>query len=161
MGLNSEDPLSIAVFDDTGNSGAARVAASLATEIAAGFGPRNESPLSIVATAGDAVVGGLNGSTHWGWCYIRQLWVQADWRRRGLGQRLLAEAETQARARQCVGLYVDTFDPGAATFYERAGFARFGRIDGFPPGHARTFLHKRLTPNGNGDSSLGRLPPDI
>jgi len=143
--FDSEDPLSIAIFDDTQNSRAARVAASLAAEIAAGFGPRDEAPLSIVAHAGDAVVGGLNGSTHWGWCYIRHLWVQADWRRQGLGQRLLVEAETQARARRCLGLYVDTFDAGAATFYERAGFARFGQIDDFPPGHARTFLHKRLT----------------
>jgi len=151
-GTDSEGTLSIAIFGDTGNSGAARVAASLAAEIAAGFGPRDEAPLAIVAYAGDtaaadAVVGGLNGSTHWGWCYIRHLWVQADWRRRGLGRRLLAEAETVARARQCVGLYVDTFDPGAATFYERAGFGRFGQIEGFPPGHRRFFLNKTLTPD--------------
>ncbi len=142
----SEDRPSIAVFDDTANSGAARVASSLAAEIAAGFGPRNELPLSIIATDGDAVVGGLNGATHWGWGYIRQLWVQAEWRRQGLGYRLLAEAETQTRARQCVGLYVDTFDAGAAAFYERAGFERFGRIEGFPPGHARIFLRKSLIP---------------
>ena len=143
--LEREDKPSIAIFADTGNSGAVRVASSLASEIAAGFGPRNESPLSIVAKAGEAVVGGLNGSTHWGWCYIRHLWVQADWRRGGLGRRLVAEAESEARVRECVGLYVDTFDAGAATFYERAGFDRFGRIDNFPPGHTRTFLHKRLT----------------
>lgn len=145
-GFGDEDPLSIAVFDDTGNSGAVRVASALAAEIAAGFAPRDEAPLAIVAYAGDAVVGGLNGSTHWGWCYIRHLWVEADWRDRGLGRRLLAEAEALARTRQCLGLYVDTFDGGAATFYERAGFARFGRIDDFPPGHTRTFLQKRLTP---------------
>jgi len=143
-GLDREDPLSIAIFDDTQNSGAARVAASLAAEIAAGFGPRDELPLAIVAYAGDSVVGGLNGSTHWGWCYIRHLWVDADWRRQGLGHRLLAEAETQALARQCVGLYVDTFDAGAAAFYERAGFERLGQIEDFPPGHARTFLCRRL-----------------
>ena len=150
-GLDGEDPLSIAIFDDTGNSGAARVASSLAAEIAAWFGPRDESPISIVVQVGDAGVGGLNGSTHWGWCYIRQLWVQEDWRRQGLGYRLLSEAETQARARQCVGLYVDTFDAGAATFYERAGFTPFGQIPGFPPGHTRTFLRKNLAPTGSAD----------
>jgi GNAT superfamily N-acetyltransferase len=127
------------------NNGAAMVGASLAAEIASGFGPRNETPLSIVAHVGDAVGGGLNASLHWGWCYIRHLWVQAAWRRRGLGHVLLAEAETQARARGCAGLYVDTFDAGAATFYERAGFQMFGRIDDFPPGHARFFLQKKLT----------------
>ena len=149
-----ESPLRIAILDETDNEGAVRVAASLAAEIATAFGPRNESPLSIIAYDGDAVAGGLNGSVHWGWCYIRHLWIQAEWRRRGLGRRLLAEAETQARARRCVGLYVDTFDPGAAQFYERAGYTRFGRIDDFPRGHARTFLQKRLSPND------GRPPAD-
>jgi ribosomal protein S18 acetylase RimI-like enzyme len=142
--LDSEDALTITIFADTENAGATQVARSLAAEIVAGFGPRDESPLAIVATAGDGVVGGLNGSSHWGWCYIRHLWVQAGWRQRGLGRRLLAEAESQARARQCQGLYVDTFDPGAVAFYERAGYTHFGRIEDFPPGHARTFLSKRL-----------------
>jgi ribosomal protein S18 acetylase RimI-like enzyme len=142
--LDREDALTITISGDTDNAGAKQVAASLAAEIVAGFGPRDELPLSIVANAGDAVVGGLNGSSHWGWCYIRHLWVHEDWRKRGLGRRLLAEAETQARARQCVGLYVDTFDPDAVALYERAGFERFGRIEDFPPGHARTFLIRRL-----------------
>jgi hypothetical protein len=50
----------------------------------------------------------------------------------------------EARARQCIGLYLDTFDPGAAKFYERCGFLRFGQIDDFPPGHTRAFLYKKL-----------------
>lgn len=142
--FDDEDGLSISVFSGTDHSGAAMVASSLAAEVTADFGPRDETPLSIIARAGDAVVGGLNGSTHWGWCYIRHLWVRDDWRRGGLGHRLLVHAETEARARGCAGLYVDTFNEGAVTFYERAGFARFGRIEGFPPEHARTFLMKRL-----------------
>ena len=142
--FDDEDGLSLSVFSDMDNSGAATVASSLAVEVVADFGPRDETPLSIVARAGDAVVGGLNGSTHWGWCYIRHLWVHDDWRRHGVGQRLLAETEAEARGRGCVGLYVDTFNERAVAFYERAGFARFGRIEGFPPGHARTFLQKRL-----------------
>ena len=139
-----EDALNITVFEDVGNPGAEGVASSLAADIAAGFGPRQEAPFSIVAYAGDVLAGGLNGATHWGWCYIRQLWVQEAWRRRGLGRRLLVDMEAKARGRDCVGLYVDTFDAGAAVFYERAGFVLFGRIEGFPPGHTRTFLQKRL-----------------
>jgi ribosomal protein S18 acetylase RimI-like enzyme len=143
-GFDDEGRIRITISDDTVNSGAACVAASLAAEIAAGFGPRDEMPLSVVAYEAGAVVGGLNGATHWGWCYIRHFWVRQDWRRRGLGIRLLAEAERRVRGRGCAGLYVDTFDAGAAHFYERAGFGRVGQIDGFPPGHARLFLRKRL-----------------
>jgi GNAT superfamily N-acetyltransferase len=143
--MGDEDTPSIAIFDDTGNSGAVRVGAALSAEIAAAFGPRDETPFSVVATGRDgAVIGGLTGASHWRWCYIRQLWVEADWRRRGLGFRLLAGTERVARARQCFGVYVDTFDPGAARFYEKAGFTVIGRIDDFPPGHARRFLMKRL-----------------
>jgi ribosomal protein S18 acetylase RimI-like enzyme len=143
-GCDGEGSLRITISDNTVNSGAAHIAASLAEEIAAGFGPRDEAPLSIVAYAADAVVGGLNGATHWGWCYIRHLWVREDWRRRGLGLRLLAEAERHTRARHCAGVYVDTFDSGAARFYQRAGFARIGEIEDFPRGHSRIFLRKRL-----------------
>src|ERR1700760_4297088 len=89
--FDGENGPSISVFNDTENSGAAHVASSLAGEVLADFGPRDETPLSLVAGEGDAVVGGLKGPSHWGWFYIRHLWVHADWRRHGLGHRLLAE----------------------------------------------------------------------
>ncbi len=143
-----DDIPSIAICDDAGQGAADCVASSLAAEIAAAFGKRDERPFSIVAEAGGAVVGGLNGSSHWGWCYIRHLWVHAGWRRRGLGTRLLGAAQDLAHGRGCAGLYVDTFDAGAALFYERAGFTIFGKIEGFPPGHTRTFLHQLLASGG-------------
>jgi ribosomal protein S18 acetylase RimI-like enzyme len=70
--------------------------------------------------------------------------VGEGFRRAGLGRRLLAEVEVLARARGCVGMYVDTFDAGVVGFYARAGFVVCGRIEGFPPGFARVFLEKRL-----------------
>ena len=48
-------------------------------------------------------------------------------------------------ARGGAGIYLDTFDPGAATFYERCGFKRFGVIADFPPGHQRVFLSMNLS----------------
>ena len=51
-GLDKGDPPIIAVFDDTANSGAEFVAASLAVEVASAFAPPNGLPLSIVASAG-------------------------------------------------------------------------------------------------------------
>jgi GNAT superfamily N-acetyltransferase len=130
----------------SGDADGACVAACLAAEVAALYGPRDEQPLSLHAyDDADSLVGGLNGSVHWGWFYIRHFWVAAGWRGRGVGRDLLREAESEARARACVGLYLDTFDPGAAQFYKRCGFVRFGRIPDFPPGHARTFLYKKLS----------------
>jgi GNAT superfamily N-acetyltransferase len=123
----------------------ARIAEALGAEVALRFGANDETPLTIAATdESGAVAGGLDGATHWRWLYVRRLWVAPAWRGRGLGRRLLLEAEGQARERRCVGVYLDTFDERAAALYERCGFARFGRLDDFPPGVSRIFLMKRL-----------------
>lgn len=123
---------------------ATKLADALGAHVAARFGPRDEAPLHVFAYDGDELVGGLNGVTHWRWLYVRQLWV-ADMRRgAGLGAELLRRAEEAARARQCLGVYIDTFEPQVAAFYERRGFARFGAIADFPPGAQRIFLAKRL-----------------
>jgi GNAT superfamily N-acetyltransferase len=132
-------------FDSDETPGAAEIVASLGAEIEARFAPRDETPLAILARDGTgALLGGLEGVSHWRWLYVRRLWVAPAQRGRGLGGRLLEEAEARARARGCVGVYIDTFDASAAAFYERRGFARVGAIADFPPGHERIFLSKRL-----------------
>lgn len=124
----------------------ADVAARLGAEIAARFGPREEAPLSIVMRDGaGALLGGLNGVTHWRWLYIRHLWVAESQRGRGLATKLMESAERAALARGAVGAYIDTFDPGVARFYERRGYARIGEIADFPLGGRRIYLGKRFT----------------
>jgi GNAT superfamily N-acetyltransferase len=141
---SSAEKLSISIRHEGDAKGSALVVEALGAEVAARFGPRNELPLSIHAYEGDELVGGLEGCTHWGWAYIRQLWVETGFRGQGAGRLLLACAEEEARARGCIGLYLDTFDPAAEKFYESCGFERFGRIEDFPPGHTRRFLGKKL-----------------
>ena len=63
----------------------------------------------------------------------------------GLGRQLIAAAETEARSRKCIGVYIDTFDPRVARYYEKAGFIRVGAIADFPPGGQRIYLSKHLT----------------
>lgn len=124
---------------------AALVANGLADHVAERFGPRDEQAFSIFAHDADgALVGGVNGSSHWRWLYIRNLWIAEPWRNHGLGRRLIDTTETFAREKGCAGLYLDTFDPDAERFYRRCGFETFGRIENFPPGHARRFLSKKL-----------------
>ena len=40
--------------------------------------------------------------------------------------------------------WLDTYDFQARPFYERHGYAVFGELDGFPNGHRRWFMRKRL-----------------
>jgi GNAT superfamily N-acetyltransferase len=143
--LTPRKPPTLVSYDSLDEKASAFVSQSLAGEVAARYGPRDEAPFSILAyDEAQIVVGGLNGASHWGWRYICHFWVAQGWRGRGVGRSLLQRAEIDARAQNCVGLYLDTFDPGAAQFYERCGFAPFGRIEDFPPGHARIFLYKKL-----------------
>ena len=121
-------------------------AARLAEEVAATYGPRDEEAFSLVArNEAGGWIGGINGVIHWRWLYVGQFFLIPEWRGRGLGRALLAETENLARERALVGIYLDTFDPGATYFYRKCGFTAAGRIENFPPGGARTFLCKRLS----------------
>lgn len=108
-------------------------------------GPPDERMLWIVARDDDgSVAGGLKGKSQFAWLFVDWLWIRADRRGQGIGHRLLAAAEEEARARGCAGVYLGSFTFQAPDYYKRAGYSEFGRIDGFPPGHALVFLLKRL-----------------
>jgi ribosomal protein S18 acetylase RimI-like enzyme len=108
-------------------------------------GPARHLPLWLFARDSEGKVqGGLRGQTYWSWCSIDVLTVAAPYRGQGIGSRLLAKAEEIARARDCVGIRLDTVSFQAPDFYRRHGYTEFGRIDGYPPGHTRFWLMKRF-----------------
>jgi GNAT superfamily N-acetyltransferase len=92
----------------------------------------------------NVVVGGLWAASLFRWLHLQLLFVPEPMRGHGIGSALLATAETEARRRGCLGIYVDTFSFQAVPFYEKAGFSVFGVLDECPPGHRRVFLQKRL-----------------
>lgn len=90
--------------------------------------------------------GGLTGWT-WGGCgYIDILWVRVDARGAGLGSRLLAAAEFEARARGCAQMVVSSHTFQAPDFYRRRGYVEYARTEDSPRGHADIHLVKRLVP---------------
>ncbi len=111
----------------------------------ADVGPADRRLLAVVVRddAG-SIVAGVSGYTAWGWLYVQWLWVAEEQRGAGLAGRMLAAAETDAKARGCHGAYIDTFSPVALKTYQRAGYLPFGALEDFPPGRTRTFLQKRL-----------------
>ncbi len=90
------------------------------------------------------VIGGLWGRTSFQWLFVEFLFLPEALRGQKLGTRLLAEAEREARARGCLGSWLETFSADACRFYERRGYLLFGAIADYPPGHARSFLSKRF-----------------
>ena len=87
---------------------------------------------------------GLHGHTWAGICEIKTLWIAGNERGKGLGTRLLAAAEEEARRRACRVIHLASFTFQAPGFYARHGFEEFTRLEGLPAGHANVFMLKRL-----------------
>jgi GNAT superfamily N-acetyltransferase len=90
------------------------------------------------------VLGGLLGLIWGGWLHVTTLWVADAFRGQGYGGDLLEAAESHARERGCIGVFLDTFGFQARPFYERQGYRIFGTLADCPPGHESYFLSKRL-----------------
>ena len=107
--------------------------------------PDDHRPFAaLVKDAVGRTLGGAIGASYYGWLFISLLHLPAGMRRQGLGRRIMAAAEAEARRRGCVGIRLDTFSFQAPGFYEKLGFSRIGTLADDPPGHARHFLSKTL-----------------
>lgn len=102
-------------------------------------------PIAILLTNDDGEhVGGLWGKTIYDWLFVEWLAVPEEHRGKSLGRALIQEAENIARASNCVGIWLDTFEFQARGFYEKLGFEVFGTLEDHPVGQRRFFLRKRF-----------------
>jgi GNAT superfamily N-acetyltransferase len=95
-------------------------------------------------------LGGLTGYIWGGWLHVNFLWVSEALRGQRYGTRLMDAAEEMAKERGAVGATLETFTSQAPDFYDKRGYSIFGRIDDYPPGHAKLFLTKRLNGGKSG-----------
>jgi GNAT superfamily N-acetyltransferase len=89
-------------------------------------------------------VGGLWGRTSYDWLFVELFVVPEPLRGQRLGADILQQAEDIARARGCVGVWLDTYSFQAPGFYAKQGYELFGAIDDHPRGRQRFFYKKRL-----------------
>ena len=109
------------------------------------LGPPGIRPLAVLIRSRDEgrVIGGLWGRTSSRWLFVELLFVPEALRGQKLGTGLLSAAEAEAKARNCLGSWLETFSQEACRFYQRRGYQVFGAIADYPPGNARSFLSKR------------------
>ena len=98
--------------------------------------------LLITPEDSEDILGGLWALSLWGSFYVGLTFVPKDFRGTGVGSDLMQKAESEAVARGCQNMWVDTYDFQARVFYERHGFAIFGQIDGPAPMFPRYFMKK-------------------
>ncbi|HEX4765992.1 MAG TPA: GNAT family N-acetyltransferase [Lichenihabitans sp.] len=107
-------------------------------------GPLRIEQLAIlIKDEAGATIGGLYGWTMFRWLMVESLFVPERLRGSGTGTALMAQAESTARARDCIGIWLDTYDFQAPGFYAKLGFEAFGAVEDHPPGHRRIFMRKR------------------
>ena len=96
------------------------------------------------------IVAGAAGHTWGETCELRQVWVAASDRGRGVGRRLMAEAEVEAMRRGCRQLVLTTHSFQAPEFYRKLGFEVVSELPDYPRGHSHLTLRKRLSPSQSG-----------
>ena len=87
-----------------------------------------------VEEAGE-VIGAAAGYTWGGIGDLKQLWVSAEHRHRGLGDALLVRAIDHVRDQGCRHMFLDTHSFQAPAFYARHGFTIIATIEDKPLGH--------------------------
>jgi ribosomal protein S18 acetylase RimI-like enzyme len=100
----------------------------------------------VVRDSAGRVVAAALGHTWGGTCYLKQVWVDEPLRRAGLGRALLFRAITEAEARSCAQLLLETHSFQAPRFYERLGFCALYQLNDYPRGHAQILMRRELTP---------------
>jgi GNAT superfamily N-acetyltransferase len=101
--------------------------------------------LKIFLRNGDGrVAGGLLGNTVFGWLHVSMFWLEDEARRQGLGSKLLAMAEDEARKRGCKYVFLNTFSFQARPFYEKLGYECFATQADFPLGYESYAMKKAL-----------------
>ena len=98
----------------------------------------------LVRNDSDEILGGLYGRVFFQWFFIELLSVPEQARGQGMGSKLMEMAEDLAREKECIGIWLDTFDFQAPEFYKKHGYSELGHIADYPPGHKRFFFQKRL-----------------
>jgi ribosomal protein S18 acetylase RimI-like enzyme len=80
------------------------------------------------------VIGGAVGRTWGTCCELQELWVSSEYRRRGIGTRLIGEFERRAQDRGCHTFYLETFSFQAPSLYRSLGYEVKLELHGFSDG---------------------------
>jgi len=90
------------------------------------------------------LLGGFRGEIHFHWLFVNVLFVAESERRRGIGARLLAEGEAQARKLGARRARLETFEWQAPAFYLKQGYREIGRLANYYERYSLSLMTKDL-----------------
>lgn len=102
-------------------------------------------PIAVVVYSEEGeLVGALDGYVFFDWLTVSRLWVAENARGQGIGTKLMLEAERIAKAEDCAGSTLSTYDFQAKPFYEKLGYEVFGVLQDNPRNRKRFFMRKTI-----------------
>ena len=89
-------------------------------------------------------MGGLSGSTFWGWLQLDLLWADLGARGQGFGKKMILMAESEALKRDSPNVYLKFYSFQSEGFFKKLGYRAFARLRGFPKGYSYCYYFKKL-----------------
>lgn len=77
--------------------------------------------------------------------YVSTVFVDEEYRRKGVGEKLIREMEKRAAAMGINTIRLDTFDWQGKEFYEALGYQSAGHYDNAEDGYSEYFFLKRIS----------------
>ena len=90
------------------------------------------------------LLAGLVAETFGNWLEIEYLFVKEKLRGQGIGSKLLQQAETEAKNRNCRFAFVNTYQFQAPDFYKRHGYKEVFTLQDYPYIGQRYYYQKDL-----------------
>ena len=90
------------------------------------------------------LLAGLVAETFGNWLEIEYLFVKEDIRGQGIGSKLLEQAESEAKMRNCRFAFVNTYQFQAPAFYKKQGYKKVFTLKDYPYTGQRHYYQKDL-----------------
>ena len=90
------------------------------------------------------LMAGLVAETFGNWLEIEYLFVKEDLRGQGIGSKLLQQAESEAKKRNCRSVFVNTYQFQAPAFYQNHGYKEVFTLKDYPYTGQRHYYQKDL-----------------
>ena len=90
------------------------------------------------------LMAGLVAETFGNWLEIEYLFVKEDLRGQGIGSKLLQQAESEAKKRNCRYVFVNTYQFQAPAFYQKQGYKEVFTLKDYPYDGQRHYYQKNL-----------------
>lgn len=92
----------------------------------------------------DKLIGGAIGYISFKWYFLDQLWIDKEYRKNGIGTKIINKIEQCAKDNELLGVRLETWSFQARGFYEKNGYKVYATFEDCPPGTIDYLLRKRF-----------------